>query len=124
LRRFLRAESRPFSWAALTRPERKAFELVAASIAEAVEGLALRRVYRSQRGQGFHLDPERASRLVFLTGKRGAGKTSVLLSLIRACTAGEEWDAELIASSDGYCHGQILFDVICCHLIHITEFRE
>lgn len=99
--RYLRAESRPFSWSALTRPERFAFERVAASIAEAVEGLAEPKAYKSKREQAIHLDPGRASRLIFLTGKRGTGKTSVLLSLIRACVAIEEWDAEVSGNSDG-----------------------
>jgi predicted AAA+ superfamily ATPase len=86
---YIRPEARPVKWEKLNEAQQEAFEHMVNLIAEDIERLP---GYSSQEPDtqdpfGW-LDKDRANRLVFLHGKRGTGKTTILVSLVKATTPG------------------------------------
>jgi hypothetical protein len=82
--RQLRPEARPLDWKSLDPEQRNAFREIVAWLNTAVSDLQS----RNAREGGDHeswLDLERSSRILMLSGERGSGKTTALLSVIQAC---------------------------------------
>ncbi len=80
----LRHEARSVTWSQLDHAQRSALQRMIALLKEAVDSLPPS-TGRDEPVQSPLLDSQRASRIVFLSGERGTGKTTVLLSLIGAC---------------------------------------
>ena len=76
--RRIRPQARPIDWSKLNLSQREAFRRILYTIDEAIT------TYDSRPDlQGRHLvQPNRASNNVFISGSRGTGKTSVLLTLM------------------------------------------
>ena len=76
--RRIRPQARPIDWSKLNLSQREAFRRILYMIDEAIT------TYDSRHDlQGRHLvQPNRASNNVFISGSRGTGKTSVLLTLM------------------------------------------
>ena len=95
--RCLRPEARPLSWSVLSEAQKGAFRKIVALIGDALpprsredEGSA-----GVRRSVDEWLSDDRSSRTVFLDGGRGSGKTTILLSLMQACSSkGEQHIAE------------------------------
>lgn len=80
----IRPEARPLDWAELDQAQQNATRRVLALLQEAVADLAPERQrygVNDQRDSAFPLDHDRSSRIALLSGERGTGKTTVLLSL-------------------------------------------
>ncbi len=85
----LRQEARPLSWDDLDAVQRRAvktiLELMEATVGELRNAVGAGGSRAARRGVDFSLDRTRSSRLVFLSGDRGTGKTTVLLSVRSLC---------------------------------------
>ena len=93
---YLRQEARPFAWAELDPEQRDALMQIAGRLHRAVLDLSEPKVPLPPTVP-LDLDEKTTTRVVFLSGDRGTGKTSVLLSLIKACTSPclpPDWPAE------------------------------
>lgn len=80
----LRPEARSVPWSQLDVAQRGALERMVALLDAALNDLSAQKGRREPE-LGLVLDSDRASRNVFLSGERGTGKTTVLLSLREAC---------------------------------------
>jgi hypothetical protein len=81
----LRPEARPAKWGELDRVQREAVKRVARMIGEALDELPLHPQKRSAPDEHSPLPESRSlrtSRIAFLSGERGTGKTTVLESII------------------------------------------
>ena len=91
----LRPEARPAPWEDLDNTQQEAFKSLVVMIGAAVEALGAAR----SNAKGADNEPpdwfrdDRASRTAFLSGSRGAGKTTVLASVIRAAVLKPNGDA-------------------------------
>src|SRR5262245_19585149 len=84
---YLRPEARTVEWRWLDAAQRELFRQVVKMITEAIDTLPdLSQRRDPRRDVTGWLSRDRASRMVFLSGGRGMGKTTVLLSLIKAST--------------------------------------
>lgn len=82
----LRPEARPFEWTALDSTQKEAFRRLTEWLRIAVQDLdALPDNGTDDRGLQFWLDAHRSSRIVMVDGDRGTGKTTALLSFVKAC---------------------------------------
>jgi hypothetical protein len=104
--RILRPEARPFSWAQLHDSQRDAFERILAAMAEAVAQLKKRseRDRRPLARQDVFLAKEKTNQVLLLSGERGTGKTSVLLT-IQAALTDPEWEAAESVRVEGSVEG-------------------
>ncbi|MFP5289116.1 MAG: hypothetical protein ACLGI9_25495, partial [Thermoanaerobaculia bacterium] len=84
LDRQLRPEARPLEWKSLDPEQKNAFREMVDWLHTAVRDLQ-RRNTREGLDRESWLDTDRASRILMLSGERGSGKTTALLSLIQAC---------------------------------------
>lgn len=80
----LRPEARSVPWCQLDSAQRDALGRMIALLNAALNDLHAQKG-RREPGPGLVLDSDRSSRNVFLSGERGTGKTTVLLSLREAC---------------------------------------
>ncbi len=93
----LRAEAVPFSWAGLTKSQKAAFYDIATILNETIKKLKPPSEEKDRYEEWkfhqspFQIDANRSSRMVLLSGERGAGKTSVLISLLYATTQHSKW---------------------------------
>ncbi len=91
----LRPEARPAIYKVLDRQQKDAFGRIVKLIVEAIDGIDAARGSRSAETIGTStqlppwLDHRSATRMAFLHGHRGMGKTTVMLSVLRACL---HWD--------------------------------
>lgn len=76
----LRPEARPFTYEELHRSQREAFEKIIAAMAEAARNLD-KRGQADSFGDAASTDRKRSNRTLLLSGERGTGKTSVLLTV-------------------------------------------
>ena len=98
-----RPEARPALYTALDRQQRDAFGQIVTLIAGAIDGIDAVRASRSVESIGPAaqlppwLDQHSATRMAFLHGHRGMGKTTVMLSVLRASLLWDdtEYPAEL-----------------------------
>ena len=85
----LRQEARPISWDDLDVVQQRAvtfiLQLLAGAVEELVEPNGETSWSGSRRATQFALDTTRSNRLAFLSGDRGTGKTTVLLSARSMC---------------------------------------
>jgi len=91
MNKYLRPEARPADWNSLDNVQQDAFGIVAKIISEAIEGLPekpLESYFESEKLYRL-ANSERASRNLFISGGRGTGKTTVLVTLIQASLNGE-----------------------------------
>src|SRR5262245_46939814 len=82
----LRPEARPLDWERLDKSQQTAVEQIVHLMDEAVSQIPHDRTKGKESGGtggSFRLDDDRASRIVLLSGERGTGKTTVLLSIKR-----------------------------------------
>ena len=92
----LRPEARPVNYSKLDKYQREAFdrlvEMLAGSLPEIETADAHKRTTARQglRAPPAWLDYDLASRMAFLYGDRGTGKSTVLMSLIELCNRAEE----------------------------------
>jgi hypothetical protein len=88
----LRPEAAAFELGRLSDNQLKTFRFVAEKLKQAYDGLRKLGASASKAephsGLGWRVDNDRASRLVFIDGDRGTGKSSVLLTLVKATTNG------------------------------------
>ncbi len=85
---YLRPEARPADWRSLNDAQQKAFRQVLDMVTEAIQMLPDSKPRRDVRYESTHwLSADRMSRIVFLDGKRGTGKTTVMASLIAVSEA-------------------------------------
>jgi predicted ATPase len=85
--KYLRPEARPADWRSLDEAQQKAFRQVVERATEAIETIPDPKLRREARLESTHwLSEDRTSRTVFLSGARGTGKTTVMMSLIKAST--------------------------------------
>jgi 1,4-alpha-glucan branching enzyme len=85
--KYLRPEARPADWRSLDEAQQKAFRQVVERATEAIETIPDPKLRREARPESTHwLSEDRTSRTVFLSGARGTGKTTVMMSLIKAST--------------------------------------
>ena len=81
----LRPEANSFSWEELNRSQRDAFSKITQLLADATAKVdAVKQETSSRRVARPILDEDRCNRTVMLSGDRGMGKTSLLLTLQRA----------------------------------------
>ena len=88
-RYFLRPEARPLRWNLLNDSQQNAFRKILGALEEACRDIdETSRLGKSLEAPAPNLPPNpdrfRSSRLVFLSGKRGTGKSTVLVSLFEA----------------------------------------
>ena len=94
----LRPEARPAIYEVLDRQQKDAFERIVKLIAETIAGIDAARGSRSGDAIGPStqlppwLDERSATRMAFLHGHRGMGKTTVMLSVLRACLTWDDTD--------------------------------
>jgi DNA-binding CsgD family transcriptional regulator len=83
---YLRPEARPTDWPDLDRAQIAACARILRALAEATRLLAQPEPPEAPRPQdpGARLSADRSSRILFLSGGRGTGKTTVLTTLMRA----------------------------------------
>ena len=94
---YLRPEARPADWRSLNDAQQKAFRQVLEMVTEAIQMLPDSKPRRDVRHESTHwLSEDRTSRIVFLDGKRGTGKTTVMASLI---AVSEEESEEAVRKS-------------------------
>ncbi len=74
---FLRPEARPFNWSLLNRSQQEAFRHIVAAMGETVKATSRRELEDAPS----RLDPFRSNQTLLVTGDRGMGKSSLLLSL-------------------------------------------
>ena len=88
---YLRPEARPASWEMLNENQQDAFEQVVKLMAESIRDLE-KHSKRSRDTTEFSpwMSMDRSSRTAFLNGKRGTGKSTVLLSLMQGVTGSEK----------------------------------
>ena len=82
----LRPEARPYNWESLNHSQQKAFERIVALMINAVQDI-------DQRDSQSKLTQIRSNQTILLTGDRGMGKTSLMLSLMAAVTERAEFQA-------------------------------
>jgi hypothetical protein len=82
----LRPEANPVTFANLYPGQKTAYRRLAEMLAEAVDELPARREKFPRDPGALHLDFSRKTRVALLSGGRGTGKTSALLSLINDIT--------------------------------------
>jgi hypothetical protein len=87
----LRPEARPFGWYSLNDTQKDAFTTIIGAMHEAVQGIDQT---QKQRETVSTIDKFRSSQTILLTGARGTGKTSLLLSLQHCLQDWEGWMAE------------------------------
>lgn len=80
----LRPEARPLAWQALDVSQKGALRELAKWLECAVDDVGRLPAPQSEDWE-FWLDPNRSSRIVMLEGERGSGKTTALLSFVKAC---------------------------------------
>ena len=83
----LRPEARALSWSRLEDAQKQAITRVVDLLIEAIESIPGENQEEFGRGapESFRIDNDRASRIVLLSGRRGTGKTTVLLTLRDLC---------------------------------------
>jgi hypothetical protein len=81
----LRTEAIPLKYAALNAAQRQAMATIVGLLHTAVGQLRQGREAVPASARHFPLDFDRSSRIVMLSGERGTGKTTVLVSIIKAC---------------------------------------
>ncbi len=93
----LRPEGRPLDWSRLFTSQQEAFAQLLAFLVAATNHLdgAPKRDEGDSGTSGIWLDMHRESRVAFLSGARGSGKTTVLLSLMRHHLEAREGVADL-----------------------------
>lgn len=74
----LRPEARPFEWAALNESQQLAFQKILRAMGEAVDAIHLS---ERDKDHQHELDPNRTNQTIMLSGGRGMGKTSMMLSV-------------------------------------------
>ncbi|MFP5286411.1 MAG: hypothetical protein ACLGI9_11790, partial [Thermoanaerobaculia bacterium] len=83
----LRPEARPLHWSNLNQSQKNAFQRILAALHDACSNVDAEASLLEKTQEEIHpslpetLDPFRSSRLIFLSGQRGTGKSTVLLSL-------------------------------------------
>src|SRR6266542_3016278 len=85
--KYLRPEARPSHPDRLDAEQRQAFDQVVKHLLEAADRLQLREPasrYEARAEPANWLSRDRSSQLLFLSGGRGTGKTTVLMSLLDA----------------------------------------
>ncbi len=100
----LRQEARPFHWEDLNQSQKDAFERIVETLEEAIAALDGRKNLSDRRGSDWNplsLDPDRFARSAFLSGARGTGKTSVLLSLFSVLSNFEKEKGKFFSSRKG-----------------------
>jgi hypothetical protein len=86
---YLRPEARPLSWENLNKAQREALERIVRLMHDSLPA----RSRPPEQGSGVRrsvdewLSTDRSSRTIFLDGGRGSGKTTILLSLMHACSS-------------------------------------
>jgi hypothetical protein len=89
IRNQLRPEAGSLRWCKLNKAQREAFKRIIEMHEETIDCLQYSDTYKKRTGRkgAFPLwfDSSRENRMVLLEGKRGTGKTSVMLSLVHAC---------------------------------------
>ena len=81
----LRAEARSASWDELDHHQREAFKHIASMLNETLQDLQNTKSQpNASRGSSFKALRDKSSRIAFLSGARGTGKTTLLLSLEEA----------------------------------------
>jgi hypothetical protein len=84
----LRPEARPFGRLTLDREQNEAVQRILRMLNSAIEMIdrsSTRKGGNAARSTIWEVDPERSSRIVLLSGERGTGKTTVLLSMMKDC---------------------------------------
>ncbi len=114
---FPHPEARPFRWRLFDQAQRTAFFDLVKHLARAVDLLDDHGDVTPAPGAPIKLDARRCSSNVMVSGDRGTGKTSLLLSLLQCCTAStsEHWDREIEKLQDvngdrGDGHGLAFYD--------------
>jgi len=90
MQKYLRPEARPADWNSLDMVQQGALGSVAKMIGEAIDGLPEEPLSSYYGPEKLHslAGSERASRILFVSGARGTGKTTVLVTLIQASIKG------------------------------------
>ncbi|MGH8563801.1 MAG: hypothetical protein ACREXW_06790 [Gammaproteobacteria bacterium] len=110
----LRPEARPVEYSKLAESQQEAFRKLVGMLAATMDELrTLEARKRNAAGQGLRatptwLDDELRSRMAFLEGDGGTGKTTVLLCLVRACMGAEQRDTPVAGLEDLRC-GRVVF---------------
>ncbi|MCI0628310.1 MAG: hypothetical protein L0387_42775 [Acidobacteria bacterium] len=78
----LRQEAKPLLWSALNGAQQEAFNKVVSLLAETVKEIDDQNTKPANTGYG---DYRRISRIAYLDGERGTGKTTVFLSIYEEC---------------------------------------
>ncbi|MGH9891707.1 MAG: hypothetical protein ACREA0_06940, partial [bacterium] len=110
----LRPEARPVEYSKLDKSQREAFDGLVGMLAATLEELrTLDALKRTTAAQGFRatpawLDYRLSSRMAFLHGDRGTGKSSVLLSLAHACMGAETPDSQ-VTGLEHLGYGRVVF---------------
>ena len=83
----LRPEARPITWQFLDSSQKAATRTIAGLLKAAIDGLPLpgRSTEPVDEITQWVIDEDRSNRVAFLSGERGTGKTTVLLSLKKFC---------------------------------------
>lgn len=111
----LRREARPFAFADLSGIQRSAFKGIAGAMLEAIDALApMHKTDRRTSRPAIELDDDRLAQIFLLSGDRGTGKTSVMLSLYRACTH-REWRNEASGAVSGLDLERLATDTVWLH---------
>ncbi|MDA1050040.1 MAG: hypothetical protein O3C40_06120 [Planctomycetota bacterium] len=92
----LRGEAQPFQWRSLNDGQRRAFQRIVLALYESVQRLSRVASHQDAGELSFY---ERVrddvNQTLLLSGDRGTGKTSLLVSIARAMIHASEWDEEI-----------------------------
>ena len=90
MQKYLRPEARPADWESLDEVQQDAFSSVVRTLGEAINNLSDESASYRYGSEKLHslVSFERASRTLFISGARGTGKTTVLVTLIRSSIEG------------------------------------
>jgi hypothetical protein len=91
----LRPEAQPLDWNRLDQVQKAAVDKITALMVEAIDSpqpAAAREAAGITAADTFHIDFDRSSRIALLSGDRGTGKTSVLLSIKHLSTSSAKID--------------------------------
>ena len=97
----LRPEARPFAWERMDAHQQKSFVQIVRGLTQAVNNVDVGSTTHDPLRDVYHVERSRTNHIMLVSGDRGTGKTSLVLTLLRATIEADAWKSEIDSLKQG-----------------------